>query len=335
MKQCFPKVLIGMNQRKNIAVLCAALIGTASVLPFAGCEQTDQSSQALPVSSQTVSQPDASTLQQASELPSSAGSENGSAGSSAAQAAYGDIDVTGKTLCGSFGTVVCGSLKSDPKQGVAVVLWNGKSSNAEPKRYLTPEKHGAIKADVSNTAKSAKEDVFHVAATDGYTWLFNLYNGFESGRQSASGAKPASSKAPAVTGKVGSGQAPKAGECVVYEDKKSGTSLRIRKKDGTGDRVIATDYDEAACLAGDWVYYFADLDTVRKVKTDGSQRTTVCNTDAIGELNGSTEVTTEYQNGSILIRTLQLKSAGDTGPSASPHYYRLDLGKNKITPVKK
>lgn len=244
--------------------------------------------------------------------------------------AYGDINVTSKTLCGNFGTVICGSLKNDSKQGVAVVVWNNKNSNAEPKRYLTPEKHGAIKADVLDTAKSAKEDIFSVTAEDGYTWLFNLYNGFENGHQGASNTN----SAPVVSSKVIDKQSQQAGEWVVYREADKPQNMHVKKSDGTNDRVVATDYDEGACLAGDWVYYFADLDTIRKVKVDGSQKTKVCNTDAISNLDGSTEVTTKYQNGSILIRTFQLKPVGDTGPTAKPNYYRLDLNSNKITSVK-
>lgn len=244
--------------------------------------------------------------------------------------AYADVNVTSKTLCGTFGTVICGSLKNDSKQGVAVVIWNSKNSNTEPKRYLTPEKHGAIKADVLDTAKSAKEDIFSVTAEDGYTWLFNLYNGFGSGHQGTSNTDSAL----AASSKVSSKQTQQAGEWVVYREAEKPQNMHVKKSDGTGDRVIATDYDEGACLVGEWVYYFADLDTIQKVKVDGSQKTKVCNTDAISRLDGSTEVTTRYQNGSILIRTFQLKPVGDTGSSAKPNYYRLDLNTNKITPVK-
>ena len=244
--------------------------------------------------------------------------------------AYEDVNVTSKTLCGSFGTVLCGSLKNDSKQGVAVVIWNKENSNAAPTRYLTPEKHGAIKANVSDTAHESKEDVFLVTAEDGYTWLFNLYNGFGNGHQGTSNTN----SAPAASSQVPGKQAQQAGEWVVYREAEKPQNMHVKKSNGTGDRIVATDYDEGACLVGDWVYYFADLDTIRKVKVDGSQKTKVCNTDAISNLDGSTEVTTKYQNGSILIRTFQLKPVGDTRPTAKPNYYRLDLKSNQITPVK-
>ena len=244
---------------------------------------------------------------------------------------YQDVNVSSKTLCGTFGTVICGSLKNDSKQGVAVVIWNKKDSDVESTRYLTPEKHGAIKADVSDTAHESKEDIFGTTAEDGYTWLFNLYNGFENGRQGTSNTN----SAPTASSKAVGKQVQQAVGWVVYREAEKPQNMHVKKSDGTGDRIVATDYDEGACLVGDWVYYFADLDTIRKVRVDGSQKTKVCNTDAISNLNGSTEVTTKYQNGSILIRTFQLKSVGDTGPTAKPNYYRLDLSQNKITPVKK
>jgi beta-lactamase regulating signal transducer with metallopeptidase domain len=241
---------------------------------------------------------------------------------SGVDSAYEDINVTNQTVCGNFGTVVCGALKSDPKQGVAVVIWN---SGASTQRYLTPEKHGAI----TSTGNGAKDDVIGVVAEDGYTWIFNMYNGFGQGHQSQSGTESVQ-KSPSS---FSAGQ--NTGEWIVYEKKgEAGHKLHIKKKDGSEDRIIATDYDEAPCLAGEWVYYFADLNTIRKVKLDGSQKTTVCNTDALGNINGSTEITMEYKNGYIIIKTFQLKSVGDTGPSATPHYYKLDLNQNKITSVK-
>ena len=130
-------------------------------------------------------------------------------------------------------------------------------------------------------------------------------------------------------------------EWVAYID--DNNNLRIKKRDGSNDKVIVKDVAEAPCVAGEWVYYLPDLDEIDKVKLDGSQKTKVCGTDALvvynanvnkyHELNGSTSVTAEYKDGYILYKCFQLKEGGDkkTNP---PSYYKLDINTNKITSVK-
>ena len=183
LKQRFANILDSGKKHRGIAAFCAVLIGITAVGSLVACGETNRNLQVSSGSSQNVpSSVVTSTETSATTQPSSA-AEKEALVSSSMTAAYQDVKMAGKTVCGAFGTVICGSLKSNPKQGVAVVIWNNKNSNAKPTRYLTPGKHGAIKADVTDTAKNAKKDVFTVVAEDGYTWLFNLYNGFENGRQ--------------------------------------------------------------------------------------------------------------------------------------------------------
>lgn len=68
-----------------------------------------------------------------------------------------------------------GSLKDDPQQGVAVVIPTGDQVDEREERVLTPERHGAIKAD----SLGAKSSILDVVAEDGYKWIFNVYNGFD------------------------------------------------------------------------------------------------------------------------------------------------------------
>lgn len=118
-----------------------------------------------------------------------------------------------------------------------------------------------------------------------------------------------------------------------YDSNRDNYRLHIRKKDGTQDKVIVEDPVLCPCLAGGWVYYFNTLDEIDKVKLDGTGKTKVCGTDAIENLNGSMAVTAEYKDGYILYKTVQLRSAGDD--SSYPEVrYKLDLGQEKITPVK-
>ncbi len=334
LKQRFSNILDIGKKHRGIAAFCAILIGAASVGSLVACDGSNMNLQVSSVPPKSSASSDVTSVVEStvSSKPNSVKEEKPT--SSSVTTAYHDVNVTSQTKCGSYGTVFCGSLKSDPKQGVAVVVWNKQNSNAVPQHYLTPQKHGAIKSDVTNTDKSAKEDVFSVTAEDGYTWLFNLYNGFENGHSGTSGTNPTSSKVQAVASNGVNEQSQNGSAWVAYDDRKNDRKLHIRKQDGTGDRVIATDFDEAPCAVGDWVYYFADLDTIKKVRTDGSQKKVVCGTDGIDDLNGSMQVTMNYQNGAIIIRTLQLKSVGDTGPSATPKYYRFDLNKNTVTKVK-
>ena len=119
-------------------------------------------------------------------------------------------------------------------------------------------------------------------------------------------------------------------------------NLCIKKKDDSNGKVIVKDVAEAPCVAGEWVYYLPDLDEIDKVKLDGSQITKVCSTDAFQvynanldiyhEINGSTSVTAEYQDGYILYTCLQLREEGEQ-KSNPPSYYKLDLNQNTLTPV--
>lgn len=77
--------------------------------------------------------------------------------------------------------VLFGSLKSDPKQGIAVVFKNeffkdGKGQIAQ--KYLTDQKHGAVRA----VGGGGKDTTVSVTAADGYRWVFNLYNGSTGGK---------------------------------------------------------------------------------------------------------------------------------------------------------
>ncbi len=116
--------------------------------------------------------------------------------------------------------------------------------------------------------------------------------------------------------------------------------LCVRKKDGSEAQVLVKDVAAAACVAEEWVYYLPNLDEIDKVRLDGSQITKVCSTDAFQvynanldiyhEINGSTSVTANYQDGYILYTCVQLKQEED-GRSNPPSYYRLDLDKNTLT----
>ena len=73
-----------------------------------------------------------------------------------------------------FIIVQVGSLKSDSKQGVAIVGKQGKDSDkiVIEKKFLTPSKHGAIKIEDFNAFNLS------VVAQDGYKWIFNVFDGF-------------------------------------------------------------------------------------------------------------------------------------------------------------
>jgi len=89
---------------------------------------------------------------------------------------HSDIEVTNEWISKDFGyTVLFGSMKSDPQQGIAVVIPTGDQSDKSEHRVLTPSKHGAIKAD----SLGAKASILDVVAEDGYKWIFNVYNGFD------------------------------------------------------------------------------------------------------------------------------------------------------------
>lgn len=140
------------------------------------------------------------------------------------------------------------------------------------------------------------------------------------------------------TSQTGTEASPDQSEWTAYID--DAHQLCIRKKDGSEAQVLVKDVAAAACLAGEWVYYLPNLDEIDKVRLDGSQITKVCSTDAFQvynanldiyhQINGSTSVTANYQDGYILYTCVQLKQEED-GRSNPPSYYRLDLDKNTLT----
>lgn len=153
--------------------------------------------------------------------------------------------------------------------------------------------------------------------------------------KSASSAAKAVSKAASKGSQVSSAW-------VAYIDHDN--HLHVKKKDGSNDKIIVKDVEEAPCVAGDWVYFLPDLGEIDKVRLDGSQRTKVCSTDPFivynanlnisHEINGSSSVTAEYQDGYILYTCFQLKEVGEEKRNP-PSYYKLDLTQNKLIPVKK
>ena len=83
---------------------------------------------------------------------------------------------------GNRTVVLFGALKSDPEQGVAVVLSidpEDEGKILDRTRVLTPEKHGAIRV----TTLGAKDFDMTTVAEDGYYWTFNVYNGFSGGQR--------------------------------------------------------------------------------------------------------------------------------------------------------
>lgn len=73
-----------------------------------------------------------------------------------------------------FIIVEFGSLKSDSKQGVAIVSEQSKDNGKiiYKNKYLTPSKHGTIKVENFNAFNLG------VTAEDGYKWIFNVFDGF-------------------------------------------------------------------------------------------------------------------------------------------------------------
>jgi hypothetical protein len=115
---------------------------------------------------------------------------------------------------------------------------------------------------------------------------------------------------------------------VVYTD--AAHKLHKSKADGTEDEIILDDVVLTPCKAGEWVYYFANLDEIDKVKMDGSQKTKVCDTSAMQALNANAAITAEYKDGYILYKLVQLREEGDESPNTIT-YYRLDINEGKIT----
>lgn len=132
--------------------------------------------------------------------------------------------------------------------------------------------------------------------------------------------------------KIGSKKEPDGNEWVAYDTNEDRYKLHIKREDGTGDHVILNDVVLAPCVAGDWVYFLADLSTIKKVKLDGTQKTQVCSTDAMEALNANAAITPQYKDGYILYKLVQLREVGDSRPHTVT-YYKLDLNRNKITEV--
>jgi hypothetical protein len=126
-----------------------------------------------------------------------------------------------------------------------------------------------------------------------------------------------------------------------YSNSKDEYKLHIERI--TEDKVISDDSVLAPCVASEWVYYIFPLENIYKIKLDGSQKTKVCNTDALvvynpnvnkyHGLNGSTSVTAEYKDGYILYACYQMQQIGDKKMNPTS-YYKLDPNTNKITEVK-
>lgn len=118
-----------------------------------------------------------------------------------------------------------------------------------------------------------------------------------------------------------------------YDSNRDEYKLHVRKKDGTGDKIIVDDAVLCPCIAGDWVYYFNTLDEIDKIRLDGSGETKVCSTDSFGDLCGSTAITASYRDGAILYRTQQMRSVGDNS-SYPACYYSLDVKTGTVTEIK-
>lgn len=150
---------------------------------------------------------------------------------------------------------------------------------------------------------------------------------------SGSAASVSSAAAPSVESDDKGREISTDGTWEAYDSNKDNYKLHVRKKDGTGDKVIVDDAVLCPCIAGDWAYYFNTLDEIDKIKLDGTGKTKVCSTDNFGDLCGSTAITSSYKDGAILYRTQQMRCAGDTS-SYPAYYYRLDVSTGKVTQVK-
>lgn len=116
-----------------------------------------------------------------------------------------------------------------------------------------------------------------------------------------------------------------------YDSNRDEYKLHVRKKDGTGDKVIVDDMVLCPCIAGDWVYYINPLVEIDKIRLDGTGKTKVCDLDM--NICGSTAVTASYKDGAILYRTRQMRSVGDNS-SYPAYYYSLDVETGKLTEIK-
>jgi hypothetical protein len=82
---------------------------------------------------------------------------------------YSEMSVTNQWTALYGQIVLFGSLKSDPQQGIALVV--DTLNNNSIQKYLTPSKHGVIHASSLLGSSSAIE----VSAEDGHIWIFHLY----------------------------------------------------------------------------------------------------------------------------------------------------------------
>lgn len=118
-----------------------------------------------------------------------------------------------------------------------------------------------------------------------------------------------------------------------YDSNRDEYKLHVRKKDGTGDKILVDDIVLCPCIAGDWVYYFNTLAEIDKIRLDGTGKTKVCSTDHFHDVSGSTAITASYKDGAILYRTQQMRSVGDNS-SYPAYYYSLDTETGTVTEVK-
>jgi hypothetical protein len=151
---------------------------------------------------------------------------------------------------------------------------------------------------------------------------------------SRSAASAASSTAPSVESRDDKGyEISTDGVWEAYDSNRDEYKLHVRKKDGTGDKVIVDDIVLCPCIAGDWVYYISPLVEIDKIRLDGTGKTKVCDMDAFHDVCGSTAITASYRDGAILYRTRQMRSVGDT--SSYPAYtFKLNVATGKVTEVK-
>lgn len=71
--------------------------------------------------------------------------------------------------------VLCGSLKSDPQQGVADVITVYSDGSVAQRRFVTSQKRGALTVG----EVGAKDFSMFLIDEDGLKWNFNIYNGFD------------------------------------------------------------------------------------------------------------------------------------------------------------
>jgi hypothetical protein len=94
---------------------------------------------------------------------------------------YKDINIINEWISAQLESdryiMLCGSLKNDSRQGVAVVIHTNRDGSKilDQKRFMSPEKHGALKV----YEIGAKDFTMSLADEDGLEWYFNVFNGFD------------------------------------------------------------------------------------------------------------------------------------------------------------